>query len=95
MRSFEFCEHFPPLWGSLGRLVEPSLGKGRFIENFAQERGQGGLPLGSLLLWGREGVNLTTTTEDFLNNSLIEDFTRPKKRTIKFMTPRCRRSLVS
>jgi hypothetical protein len=35
--------------------------------------------LGSLPLWGREGVTLTTTTEDFLNNSYIEDFYRAKK----------------
>jgi hypothetical protein len=32
--------------------------------------------LGCLTLWGREGVNLTTTTEYLLNNSYIEDFYR-------------------
>jgi hypothetical protein len=47
------------------------------IENFAQEGGQGGLPLGSFPLWGSEGVTLTTTTEDLKNNSYIEDFYRP------------------
>jgi hypothetical protein len=34
------------------------------------------LPLGSLPAWGREGSSLTTTTEDFLNNSYIEEFYR-------------------
>ena len=55
MRSFEFCENFPP-FRSFGRLVGPSLGKE--VDCFAQERGQGGLPLVSLPLWGREGVTL-------------------------------------
>ena len=32
---------------------------------------RGGSPLGSLPLW--RGLTLTTTTEDFLNNSYIED----------------------
>jgi hypothetical protein len=32
--------------------------------------------LGCLPLWGREGANLTTTTEYLLNNSYIEDFYR-------------------
>jgi hypothetical protein len=34
--------------------------------------------LGCLPLWGRVGVNLTTTTEYLLNNSYIEDFSRAK-----------------
>jgi hypothetical protein len=32
--------------------------------------------LGSLPLWGREGITLTTTTKDFFINSYIEDFYR-------------------
>jgi hypothetical protein len=75
MRSLEFCEYFPPFWGRSGASSDPRWAR-RLIENFAQEGGQGGLPLGSLPLWGREGVTLTTTTEDFLNNSYIEDFYR-------------------
>jgi hypothetical protein len=34
--------------------------------------------LGNLPLWGREGGTLTTTTEDFLNNTYIEDFSTAK-----------------
>jgi len=68
MRSFEFCGHFPPL--GIARAPRQTLaGQERLIENFAKEGRQEGLPLGTLPLWGREGVNITTTTEDFLNNS--------------------------
>jgi hypothetical protein len=35
------------------------------------DKGSRGLPLGCLPLWGREGVNLTTTTEYLLNNSKL------------------------
>jgi hypothetical protein len=75
MRSFEFCEYFPPFGGRSGTSSDPRWAS-RLIENFTQEGGQGGLPLGSLPLWGRKGGTLTTTTEDFLNNSYIEDFYR-------------------
>jgi hypothetical protein len=51
----------------------------RLIKNFAQEGCFEWLPLGSLPLRGREGVTLTTSTEDFLNNSYIEDFSRAKR----------------
>jgi hypothetical protein len=42
--------------------------------------------LGSLPLWGKEGVTLTTTTEDFLNNSYIEDFYSAKTLSISINT---------
>jgi hypothetical protein len=58
MRSFEFCEHFPPFGGRSGASSDPRWAR-RLIENFAQE-----------------GGTLTTTTEDFLNNSYIDDFYR-------------------
>jgi hypothetical protein len=38
---------------------------------------KGMLSLVCLPLRGREGVTLTTTTEDLKNNSYIEDFYRP------------------
>jgi hypothetical protein len=81
MWSFEFCEHFPTFGGCSGASSDPRWAR-RFIENFAKEGGQRGLPLGCLPLWGREGVNLTTTTEYLLNNSYIEDFSRAKYRNL-------------
>jgi hypothetical protein len=44
MRSLEFCEHFPPFGGRSGASSDPRWAR-RLIENFAQEGGQGGLPL--------------------------------------------------
>jgi len=75
MKSFKLCEHFSPFGGRPGASSDPRWAR-RLIENFAQKGGQGGLPLGNLPLWGREGGTLTTTTADFLNNSLIEEFSR-------------------
>ena len=73
MSSFEFCEHSPPLWGSLGRLVEPSLGKE--VDLKLCTRG-GVLPLGCFPLWGREGVTLTTT-DDFQKTQKLRISTEP------------------
>ena len=48
-----------------------------FFDGKNMEMGvRGILPPGCLTLWEREGVTLTTTTEDFLNNTYIEDFYR-------------------
>jgi len=46
-----------PPFGSLGRLVGPSLGKN--LKNISELGVKGMLPLGCLPLWGREGVTLT------------------------------------
>jgi len=53
----------------------------RLTENFAQEGGSRGASLGQPPPLGeKRGRNLTTTRDDFLNNSLIEDFSRLKKK---------------
>jgi len=75
MRSFEFCEHFPTFGGRFGASSDHRWA-GRLIENFTQEGGSRGALPGQPPLGGREGVTLTTTPEDFLNNSYIEDFYR-------------------
>ncbi len=43
MRSFEFCEHFPPFGARSGTSSDPRWAK-RLIENFAQEGASRGLP---------------------------------------------------
>ena len=65
---------FPPLRGSLGPLVGPSLGKDVDLK-LCTRGGLRGTPLGVLPPLGERGVTLTTT-EDFKNNSKIKDFYR-------------------
>jgi hypothetical protein len=76
MRSLNFASIPPPLGGRSGASSDPRWAR-RLIENFAQEGGLGGLPLDSLPLWGREGVTLTTTTEEFQTTHNLRISTEP------------------
>ena len=65
MSSFLNFASIPPLGGRSGASSDPRLSKEVDLKLCIRGGGQGVLPLGCLPLWGREGVTLTTTSEDF------------------------------
>jgi hypothetical protein len=67
---------YPPLLGSLGRLVGPTLGKEVDLK-LCTRGGLRGTPLGLLPPLGREGVPLTTT-DDFQTTQKLRISTVPK-----------------